>query len=187
MGELEREAVEAEHDLNEKRSKRREAAGAALVFGANPEAAAGLEAEEREAERRLDSLRCGVELARAEMKKLDDVERRQEFEQRRTRRAAVATRIQQEAEAVDRLYQEAAGRLESISGLLISYQREGGAFTRSLKGCSTRAALAAGLRKYLETEFVGSSQHIRPLAEQLSGLAIARVLEDWLAENPPAA
>src|SRR5579883_3357344 len=153
VGELEREADEAQRVLNDKRGKRREAAGAALVFGANPEAVFRLEAEEREAERRLDSLRCGVE----------------------------------EAQSVDRFYQEVASHLETINGLLISYQMEGGSFARSLKGCSTRAALAAGLRPYLETGFVGSNEHIRPLAEQLSGLAVARVPEDWLVENPPAA
>jgi hypothetical protein len=187
ISELEREAAEAERDLEEKRGKRREAAGAALVFGADAEAPTLLEAEEREAERRLDSLRCGIELARTELKRLQDEERRQKIEQQRTRRAAVATRIQQEAESVDRLYQKAAGHLDAIGDLLINYQMEGGAFARSLKGCSTRAALAAGLRKYLETGFVGGNEHIRPLAEQLSGLAVARVPEDWLLETPPAA
>lgn len=187
IGSLEHEADDAERDLNEKHAKRREAAGAALVFGTNADTAAVLEAEEREAERRLDSLRCGVELARAELKRLQDEERRQKIEQQRTRRAAIAGRIQQEAEAVDHLYQEAASHLEAIGELLISYQMEGGAFARPLKACSTRAALAAGLRKYLDTEFVGSSQHIRPLAEQLSGLAVARVPQDWQVENPTAA
>ncbi len=187
IGELEKEAAGAEQVLMEKRAARREAAGSALVFGTNPEAAAGLEAEEREAERLADSLRCAVDLARAELKKLEDEERRRKIAQQRTRRAAIAARIQQDAEAVDRLYQEAANHMEAISELLTSYQLEGGSFARSLKGCSTRAALAAGLRKFLETDFVGSSQHIRPLAEQLGGLPVARVPEDWLVENPPAA
>jgi hypothetical protein len=187
ISELETQAARAEQVLTEKRAARREAAGSALVFGTNPEAAAALEAEEREAERLADSLRCAVDLARAEMKRLQDEERRQKIEQQRARRAAVATRIQQEAEAIDRLYQQTAGHLDAIADLLINYQMEGGAFARSLKGCSTRAALAAGLRKYLETGFVGGNEHIRPLAEQLSGLAVARVPEDWLLETPPAA
>ena len=170
----------------ERFAARREAAGAALVFGRNPEALAGLEAEEREAERLADTLRCAIDLARAEMRTLEDEERRQKIEQRRERRAAVAVEIQQEAETVDRLYEEVASHLELLDSLLIRYQVEGGAFARSLKGCSTRAALAAGLRRFLETEFVGSNEHIRPLAEQLCGLAVARVPEDWLAVNPPA-
>lgn len=186
IGELEKEAAAAEQVLMEKRAARREAAGSALVFGTNPETATGLEAEEREAERLADSLRCAIDLARAEATKIEDEERRRKIEQQRIRRATVAARIQQEAEVVDRLYQEAANHLEAIGELLVSYQLEGGSFARSLKACSTRAALAAGLRKYLDTEFVGSSQHIRPLAEQLSGLAVARVPEDWLV-NPPAA
>jgi|GEM_PF-6422019 hypothetical protein len=187
VGELEREADEAQRVLNDKRGKRREAAGAALVFGANPEAVFRLEAEEREAERRLDSLRCGVELARTALKRLEVQEKKRNLDERRARREAVAARIQEEAQSVDRFYQEVASHLETINGLLISYQMEGGSFARSLKGCSTRAALAAGLRPYLETGFVGSNEHIRPLAEQLSGLAVARVPEDWLVENPPAA
>ena len=187
VGELEKEAADAEQVLMEKRAARREAAGSALVFGTNAEAAAGLEAEEREAERLADSLRCAIDLARAELKKIEQEERRQRIEQQRARREAVAARIQQEAEVVDRLYQEAANHLEAIGELLVSYQLEGGSFARSLKACSTRAALAAGLRKYLDTEFVGSSQHIRPLAEQFSGLPVARVPEDWLVETPPAA
>ena len=187
IGELEQDAADAEQVLMQKRTARREAAGSALVFGTNPEAAAGLEAEEREAERLTDSLRCAVDLARAEMNRLQDEERREMIEQQRIRREAVAARIQQEAEAVDRLYREAANHLEAIDGLLASYQLEGGSFSRSLKGCSTRAALAAGLRQYLTTEFVGSTQHIRPLAEQLKGLGVARNPEHWLVENPPAA
>jgi hypothetical protein len=187
VGELEREADEAQRVLNDKRGKRREAAGAALVFGANPEAVFRLEAEEREAERRLDSLCCGVELARTALKRLEVQEKKRKLDERRARREAVAARIQEEAQSVDRFYQEVASHLETINGLLISYQMEGGSFARSLKGCSTRAALAAGLRPYLETGFVGSNEHICPLAEQLSGLAVAHVPEDWLVENPPAA
>lgn len=187
VGELEREAAIAERDLEERRGKRREAAGAALVFGADPADAAVLEAEERDAERRLDSLRCGVELARAELKKLEAAERQAWLDAQRARREGVADEIRQEADAVDGFFSQAAEHLRSIENLLARYQFEGGAFQRSLKGCTTRAALAAGLRQYLDTEYVGSSHHLCPLAEQLGALAVMRGAEDWPAAKPPAA
>jgi hypothetical protein len=57
-----------------------------------------------------------------------------------------------------------------------TYAAAGGVFHRSLKGAVTRAALAAGLRSFLEVNFVGTSDHLQPLAAQLSaglGLAVA--------------
>lgn len=187
IGELERETIDAEQALAATRAERRTAAGSALVFGTNPEAAAALEATEREAERKLDSLKCAVELARAELKALEDTERQARLDAQRARRLAVANEIQREAAAVDGLFDQAAERLRIIESLLTQYQLEGGAFARSLKSCSTRAALAAGLRQYLETGFVGGSEHIRPLAEQLGALAAMRGAEDWPAANPPVA
>jgi len=66
IGELENEAVTAGQALAEKRMTRRTAAGALLVFGGDVSSVPELEAEERDAERRKDSLVCALELARAE-------------------------------------------------------------------------------------------------------------------------
>jgi len=187
IGELEREASGAEQTVMEKRAARREAAGSALVFGTNPEAAAELEAEEREAERRLDSIRCGIELARAEVRRLEDEERRQRVEQQQARRAAVAANITQHAAAVDRIFEQAAEHLQAVAGLLNEYRLAGGAFHRSLKGCTTRAALATGMRPYIETAFVGSREHLRPLAEQLAALGTMPGADERLADRAQSA
>ena len=187
IGELEREAAGAEQTVMEKRAARREAAGSALVFGTNPEAAAELEAEEREAERRLDSLRCGIELARAEVQRLENEERRQRVEQQQARRAAVAANIRQHAAAVDRIFEQAAEHLQSVEGLLNEYRLAGGAFHRSLKGCTTRAALATGMRPFIETAFVGGHEHLRPLAEQLAALGTMPGADERLADRAQGA
>ena len=172
IDELERDLAAAEQLLTQRRAERRTAAGSALVFGTIPEAAAELDAAEREAERKVDSLKCAVDLARAELKTVEDTGRRNKLEAQRARRLAVANEIQREAAAVDGLFEQAAEHLRTIDGLLTGYRLAGGAFQRSLKGCSTRAALAAGLRDHLETAFVGGHEHLRPLAEQLGALAV---------------
>ena len=187
IGELEQQTIAAEQSLEATRAERRAAAGAALVFGTNSESAAALEAGEREAERKLDSLQCAVDLARAELKKLEAAERQAWLDAQRARREVVAEEIRQAAAAVDGFFSQAAEHLRSIEDLLGRYQFEGGAFARSLKSCTTRAALAAGLRQYLDTEYVGSSHHLRPLSEQLGALAVMRGADDWPAANPPAA
>jgi len=171
IGELEIEAAGAEQALVEKRGQRRTAAGAALVFGGDTDVAIGLEVEERELERRADSLRAAIELGQGELKKLEDAEHRSKLEAQRSRRAAVAANIKQHASAVDALFDQAAEHLQAIEGLFNEYRLAGGAFHRSLKGCTTRAALATGMRPYIETAFVGGHEHLRPLAEQLAALA----------------
>jgi chaperonin cofactor prefoldin len=187
IGELEREAADAEQLAIEKRAARREAAGSALVFGTNPEAAAELEAQERDAERRLDSLRCAIELARAEVKGLEDEARKQRVDQQRAQRAAVAANIRQHAAAVDGIFEQAAEHLQAIEGLLNEYRLSGGAFHRSLKGCTTRAALATGMRPYIEPAFVGGHEHLRPLAEQLASLGTMPGADERLADRAQGA
>ncbi len=171
IGELEREATGAEQALVEKRGQRRTAAGTALIFGGDADVAVALEVEERELERRADSLRAAIELGQAELKKLQDAEHRVKLEAQLARRAAVATTIRQHAAAVDGLFEQVAEHLQVIEGMLNEYRLAGGAFHRSLKGCTTRATLATGMRPYIETAFVGGHEHLRPLAEQLAALA----------------
>jgi DNA repair exonuclease SbcCD ATPase subunit len=170
IGELEREAARAEQALVEKRGQRRTAAGAALVFGGDTDVAIGLEVEERGLERRADSLRAAIELGQGELKKLEDAEYRAKLEAQRVRRADVAANIRQRAAAVDAVFDQAAEHLQAIEGLLNEYRLAGGAFHRSLKGCTTRAALATGMRPYIETAFVGGHEHLRPLTEQLAAM-----------------
>ena len=146
IGELEVEATGAEQALVEMRVQRCKAAGAALVFGGDTDVAIGLEVEERELERRADSLRAAIELSQGELKKLEDAEHRGKLEAQRVRRAAVVANIQQHAAAVDALFEQAAEHLQAIEGLLNEYRLAGGAFHRSLKGCTTRATLATGMR-----------------------------------------
>jgi len=183
IGELEMEAAGAEQLVMEKRAARREAAGAALVFGGDTDVAVALEVEERELERRADSLRAAIELGQAELKKLQDAEHRAKLEAQCARRAAVATNIRQYAAAVDGLFEQAAEHLQAIEGLLNEFRLAGGAFHRSLKGCTTRAALATGMRPYIETAFVGGHQHLRPLAEQLAALGTMLGADERLAHR----
>lgn len=171
IGELEMEATGAEQALVEMRVQRRTAAGAALVFGGDTDVAIGLEVEERELERRADSLRAAIELSQTELKKLENAEHRAKLEAQRVRRAAVVANIQKHAAAVDAHFEQAAEHLQAIEGMLNEYRLAGGAFHRSLKGCATRATLATGMRPYIETAFVGGHEHLRPLAEQLAALA----------------
>jgi DNA repair exonuclease SbcCD ATPase subunit len=187
IGELEREASGADHALVEKRGQRRMTAGAALVFGGDTDVTVALEVEERELERRADSLRAAIELSQAELKKLQDAEHRAKVEAQRTRRATVADNIRQRAAAVDALFEQAAEHLQAIEDLLNEYRLAGGAFHRSLKGCTTRAALATGMRPYIETAFVGGHEHLRPLAEQLAALGTMPGADERLADRAQGA
>ena len=187
IGELEREATGAEQALLAKRGQRRTAAGAALVFGGDTDVAIGLEVEERELERRADSLRAAIELGQAELKKLEDAEHRTRLEAQRARRADVAGNIRQRAAEVDALFEQAAEHLQAIEGLLNEYRLTGGAFHRSLKGCTTRAALATGMRPYIEAAFVGGHEHLRPLAEQLAALGTMPGADERLADRAQGA
>ena len=90
---------------------------------------------------------------------------REEVEQRR--RAEVTTEVLKHAEAVDRLFTEAAAQLAVLDQAL---RKSGGFRGRSLKSCVTRAALAAGLRNYLDTQFVGGAPHLVGLRRQLDFL-----------------
>jgi hypothetical protein len=173
VAELENDLVAAERNLVERSAERRAAAGAALVYGAEDTVVVELDAAERDAERRVDSLRCAVALAQGELQKLVEAEHRARIEAQRQRRQTVAAEIQQHAIAVDGAFALAADHLEAISALLVEYWQAGGAFTRSLKGCTTRAIKAnPALREFVLTEFVGGHEHLRPLAEQLGALAV---------------
>ena len=184
---LEADLSAAERTLVEHRAARRTAAGAALVFGGDDAVVAELEAIERDAERRVDSLKCAVALAQDELKKLVEAERQARIEAQRQRRQAVAREILAHAQHVDRHFETAAGHLDAIRQLMVEYRQAGGAFTRSLKNTVTRAALAA-MRPYIEAAFVGGHELLRPLEEQLSGLAVAPGTNDGLAVDvPPAA
>lgn len=170
---MKQDLIRTEQSLVERRLERRTAAGAALLFGAGSGAIRGLEDTEREAERSADSLRAAIELAEAEVRKLEEAARQARLEALRERRAVVALEIRRVAGAVDKLFAEAAEQLQMLDQLMMQFRTEGGVFVRSLKGCATRAALATGMRPYLETEFVGGHDHLRPLAEQLGTLATA--------------
>ena len=121
------------------------------------------------------------------LRRLEDEERRQRVEQQQARRAAVAANIGQHAAAVDRIFEQAAEHLQAVEGLLNEYRLAGGAFHRSLKGCTTRAALATGMRPYIETAFVGGHEHLRPLAEQLAALGTMPGADERLAEHAQGA
>ena len=182
IGQLENDLTVAERSVVERRSERRTAAGAALVFGADAEVVADLEAAEREAERRVDSLKCAVELAHAELTKLEDQARLAKIEARRVRRSEAATEIKVEAAIVDRLYAELAVHLGNVAGLLGRYRSEGGEFRRSLRSCSARAALNAGLHDLVELGYVGGTRaHWVSLEQQLGSLAAVESGDEPLA------
>jgi len=183
---LEADLSAAERTLVEHRAARRTAAGAALVFGGDDAVVAELEAIERDAERRVDSLKCAVALAQDELKKLVEAERQARIEAQRQRRQAVAREILAHAQHVDRHFETAAGHLDAITQLMVEYRQAGGAFTRSLKNTVTRAALAA-MRPYIESAFVGGHELWRPLVEQLGALAVVPGADERLADREPAA
>jgi len=166
---LEGELAGAERALTLARTERRLAAGAAAAFGTDPEAVAGLESVEREIERRVDSLGCAVDLARGELAKLEDQNRKAELKARQELRTALVAEIQDAAGAVDSLFVQAAAKLQDIEANLAKFRAAGGiGHNRTLRGSCTRAMLFDGLREFVLTEHCGNSSVIRPLTEQIA-------------------
>jgi hypothetical protein len=188
IGELRGELTTVERSLVEKAAARRVASGQALLgLGSSQEQVSLLEDQERALEHRADALHAAIEFAEGEVRRLDNEERQARLAALRAKRAAVAADIQQHAVAVDAAFGLAADHVRAIEALLAEYRQDGGAFHRSLKATVTRGALADGLRPYLETEFVGGHEHLRPLAEQLGALAVVPGADERLADMPPAA
>jgi hypothetical protein len=170
-GELESDVVAAAAALTEARAQRRETAGNVIVFGATGDALQKQEDQEREAERRLDSQRAAVEVAKGELQKAEAAEEAAAQEERKKRRAAIAVELRTHAEAVDKAFAAAAPHLEALKALMRDLHNAGGAgIQRTLSGCVARAAYAAGLRGFLELGFVGGNQHHLPLAKQFEFL-----------------
>ncbi len=170
--ELEREITAAGQVLAERRTERQNAAGAALALGgAASEMAdmeiAELEAAELAAERRVDNLRCGVEFARRELAKLDELELRAKLEAQAVKRAAIQEQILQTAGAIDELCLQAASKLRALDTLLSDFRVAGGQCSRVLKGCFMRAQLHAGMRDFIVMEHVGNQNVVHSLRAQL--------------------
>jgi hypothetical protein len=171
IAELENNLTAAELTLVEQRAARRTAAGAALVFGADDVVVVELEAIERDAERRADSLKCAIALAQAELEKLVEADRQARVEAQRQRRVAVARDIVAHAAHVDRAFAVAGEHLRAVERLIAEFRAAGGEFPRSLRGCTTRALKAnSDLRDFVLADFVGERHHLLPLAEQFAGL-----------------
>jgi hypothetical protein len=165
VSELSRELAETQQTLSEARNRRRANTAGVIVYGGAPDSR--LEVEENELTRRGAALAAAIELARAELQKVEDSETRAREEVEQARRAAIAAEILEHAEAVDRLFTEAAAHLAVLDQAL---RKSGGLRGRSLKNCVTRAALAGGLRNYLDTQFVGGAPHLVGLRRQLDFL-----------------
>jgi hypothetical protein len=132
---------------------------------------------ERNAERAADSLKAAVEMAGVEVQKLEGAERAAAEAKRQERRDSVIAELRHVAGAVDALLSQAVGKLRQIDELMVEFHRNGGTFSRTAKGCTTRAALAAGMRPYLEVSFVGSNNACRPLAEQYEALGATQTID----------
>jgi len=180
IADLEHEAAETDRTLAAKRAQRRDAAGSVIVFGRDAGALAGLESAERDLERKADSLRAGIEVARTELQKAEAADRRAAAEERGRRRDEILEQIKKRASRVDASFGSAAVDLQEIAALLREFQNLGRGFSRSIKTIATRAALADGLRPFLE--IVGSG-HQLPLAKQLDSLPIIPRPEDSLTDT----
>jgi hypothetical protein len=89
--------------------------------------------------------------------------------------------IKQRAARVDASFVSAAADLQAIAGLLREFQNLGGSFIRPLRSVVTRAALADGLRPFLET--VGSGAHPTPLSKQLDSPPVYPRPEDSVTDT----
>ena len=158
----------------ERRQARRTAAGMALLSGQGGDSITALEDLERDAERAADSLKAAIELAEIEVQKLENAEHNTAQAERQKRLTAVIVELRQEAVAVDGFFSQTVAKLQHIEELMVEFHRHGGLFSRTLRGSTTRAALAAGMRPYLETEHVGNVNVLRPLATQFEGLDAAQ-------------
>ena len=165
---LRQELAGAEALVTERRQVRRTAAGTALLTGQGADAIAALEGIERDAERAADSLKAAIELAEVEVQKLEAAEREAAEAERRGLYAAKITEIRQAASVVDAIFTDLVGKLQVVDGLLMQYRAMGGRVSGTLKGSVTRAALLAGMRPFLATEYVGINGSFRSLAEELN-------------------
>ncbi len=176
----------AEQVLTERRGNHRLAAGAALLAGnANSPAVAELLDALRVAEGDVDTHKCAIELAEARLQEIEAADRQAAEEAARIAREVLVVDIRAAAEAVDIALATAASQLDFVAGLMQRYVGLGGHQSGTLKGSTTRAALVAGLRPYLNLEgFVGNSRGLRTLAEQL--VPSAPVAEEISTETSAA-
>jgi len=186
IGSLERDLIAAERSLVERRTERRTAAGAAMIFDGDAAVVTELRAAEFVAAERADSLKCAIELAQAELTKLEAAARQARIEAQRQRRAEVAAAILQQAAGVDEHLTQAGDGARAIELLIGEYQALGGVFVRNLKGVVTRAMLSGPLRPYTDAEYVGGHEHLRPLVEQLGALAVVPGVDEALADRGAA-
>jgi len=168
ISELKQELAGAEALVTERRQVRRTAAGTALLTGQGADSIATLEGMERDAERTLDTVKAAIELAEVEGQKFEAAEREAAEAERRGQYAAKITEIRQAASVVDAIFTDLVGKLQVVDGLLSQYRAMGGRTSGTLKGSVTRAALLAGMRPFLATEYVGINGSFRSLAEDLN-------------------
>jgi hypothetical protein len=167
IAELETEESAAGEILTERRAARRNAAGQVLAVGGDASVLSEMEAAEREAERSVDNLRCGLEFARQELGKLEESEMRAKLEAEAAKRALIQEQILQTAGAIDELLGQVALKLRTVDTQLCDFRIAGGRCARILRGCFMRAELHAGMRDFITTEYVGSQDTIHSLREQL--------------------
>jgi hypothetical protein len=165
LDELSGELAQIQQTLSDKRAQRRAHEAGLILHGGAPDSR--LEVEENELSRRAEALAAAAEMVKVEIQRTEAEQTllREEVEQRR--RAEVAAEVLKRAEAVDSLFAQAAMHLAALDQ---SLRQSGGLRGRSLKSCVTRAALAAGLRNYLDTQFVGGAPHLVGLRRQLDFL-----------------
>ena len=168
-------------------ARKKAAARLLLGIGGTLQDVEALESEENNLEHRADGLRAAMELAGHEVRRIEEAQRQARLAELRAKREAIHAQLLEHAERVDVAFNAAARAMEVIAGLLIEYQQAGGAWHRDLKGTTTRAAIAAGLRDFLEVYALVSRDHLKPLAQQLAGLPVVPGMDERLADMPPAA
>jgi hypothetical protein len=186
---LEGDVVAAEQALTEAHTQRRSAAGNVIVFNAAGDALSKLEDQEREAERKLDSQRAAVEVAKGELQKAIDVEERARLEELKQRRDVIAADVKFHAAEVDKAFAAAGSHLTALKAALGGLKNAGGgALNRTLSGCVARCAYHHGLRGFLECGYVGGNQHLLPLAQQLGFLTrgIEPIADNSVADTTAA-
>jgi hypothetical protein len=178
LTELQDEKLTAERTLASARADRRLVAGAVLAFDGEQDAVVKAETDEREAERRLDSVACAIEVVAAEIAKVEAEQQQAAEVERQLQREAIAARIQADAGKVDGILREMAETMERIQLSLNEYMMARGHWMRDLKGSVTRAVLFAELRNFVETGPAGvTREHWKSLSDQLPGGKLSPVME----------
>jgi len=167
---LKDEAAGAEATLKEKRASRRAAAAGVILFGGDRADALRLEEAERDLERSIDSLRAALEVAAAEVAKLEEGERLAAAEAKRVALEANARRALEKADAFDTHLAAACSELTGFLDCLARNSELGGGAVGGLpKGFVTRALLKAGFRPFIE--LAGPAGHASPLRSVAEAMA----------------